>query len=137
MRSRSNIDSCRKFSDKVRFQHQNKLRQGNAIGCIGSVSICILAIYLREKEKRFSLPGVRIEPCDALYLGDTHLNAYIYSRLFFLEKCSEELKPDFATFAKNQCFTNFQPLVEWPVEWRFGKICQLFAFLDFKKNFSQ
>ena len=38
-----------------------------------------------------------------------HLNAYIYSRLFFLETRSEELKPDFATFAKNQCFTNFQP----------------------------
>ena len=53
--------------------------------------------HLLKKRKRGSrLPGVRTEPRDALYnnLAHTHLKAYIYSRLFFLEKCLEKLNPD-------------------------------------------
>ena len=72
------------------------LGQGNTIECIGGFSISILAIYLKKRRRGSRLPGVRTEPRDALYnnLAHTHLKAYIYSRLFFLEKRSEKLNPD-------------------------------------------
>ena len=42
-----------------------------------------------------------LQSCDTLYLADTHLNVYIYSRrqLVFLENVQKELNSDFSIFA--------------------------------------
>ena len=101
--SRSNIDRCRKFWDKCRFQHRNKLRQGNAIECIDGFSICYTCHLLKREGnevhvwgifwKQFrDLPGVRIElrGVTKLWIADRGTYGTYIFFTFFKKKVSEE-----------------------------------------------
>ena len=77
--------------------------------------LTILAIYLREKEKRFVSKGFVGNSFVTYWCGklggDTHLSAYIYSRLVFLEKRSEGIKSRFRNLCTNQYLNSQSPIV--------------------------